>query len=285
VALHLPAGAFKQDTQSSEEKSDVLMQMKEGTTLLKYGKYGSGGYRTFRLSKDHKYLVWFSQKKNTASTRVPINEIMEIKIGKESDVVRKTKEEEIHETSFTVVYGKDRKQLNVTAKSPKEAYVWAQGLKILSDAAKRGTNISDLKSLEVEKSDESKHGRTTSVVISMNHVKSQSVVNMFQKNADTNTVTTLAKRHMQLKGQLQKCVEFVMTKKNYKIIKSKGEFPTLKAKLEQTDTRLRHVKGILDSEDPTKDLSECKAELFAISADLDALRQMLTAIIRQQKEL
>jgi len=128
---------------------------------------------------------------------------MEIKIGKESDVVRKTKEEEIHETSFTVIYGKDGKQLNVTAKSPKEAFVWAQGLKILSDAAKRGANISDLKSLDVDKEkNDAKHGRTDSVVISMNHVRSQSVVNMFQKNTDSNTVVALAKRHVQLKTQL-----------------------------------------------------------------------------------
>jgi len=76
-----------------------------------------------------------------------------------------------------------------------------------------------------------------------------------------------------------------MTKKNYKVIKSKGEFQNLKVKLEKIDTRLRHVKGILDSENPNKDLSECKAELFSISADLDALRQMLTALIRQQKVL
>ncbi|ETO03811.1 inactive phospholipase C-like protein 2, partial [Reticulomyxa filosa] len=102
---------------------------------LKYGRYGSG-YRTFRLSDDHQYLIWFSSKKDSENARVPIKEIVEIKIGKESDVVKKSKDEEIHETSFTVVYGKDLKQLNVTAKSPKEAYVWAQGLKILSDAAK-----------------------------------------------------------------------------------------------------------------------------------------------------
>jgi hypothetical protein len=138
---------------------------------------------------------------------------MEIKIGKESDVVRKTKEEEIHETSFTVVYGKDSKQLNVTAKSPKEAYVWAQGLKILSDAAKRGTNISDLKSLSVKKDESAKHERSNSVVISMDHVRSQSVLNMFQKNNDASTKEPLIKRLVQLKAQLQRCVEFVMVKK------------------------------------------------------------------------
>ncbi|ETO00745.1 Ran GTPase binding protein, partial [Reticulomyxa filosa] len=183
---------------------------------LKYGRYGSG-YRTFRLSDDHKYLIWFSQKKDKENTRIPIKDIVEIKIGKESDVVRRSKAEDIHETSFTVVYGKDAKQLNVTAKSPKEAFVWAQGLKILSDAAKRGTNVSDLTTLSVEQNDGSK-GRTNSVVISMEHVRNQSVMNMFQKN-ETATLQNLVKRHAQLKINMQRCVDFVMTKKNYKIIK------------------------------------------------------------------
>jgi hypothetical protein len=89
VALTLPDNAFSKDknktdqtttsdkASSQDEKAedystgDVLTQMKEGTTLLKYGKYGSGGYRTFRLSKDHKYLVWFSQKKKCSKYSNP----------------------------------------------------------------------------------------------------------------------------------------------------------------------------------------------------------------------
>jgi len=231
--------------------------------------------------------IWFGfhKKKDEADTRIPIKEIVEIKIGKESDVVRRIKEEEIHETSFTVIYGKDAKQLNVTAKSPKEAYVWAQGLKILADAAKRGTNISNLTSLDVRKDEPPKHDRANSVVISMSHVKSQSVMNMFHKNNGAGTKETLVKRHAQLKIQLQRCVDFVMNKKNYKIIKAKDEFQNVKTKLEQIDTHLRHVKNIFDREDITNDLSGCKAALFSVAADLDALKQMLIVLVRQQKEL
>jgi len=45
------------------------------------------------------------------------------------------------------------------------------------------------------------------------------------------------------------------------------------------------VKDLLCSENNEKDLSRCKAELFSIAADLDAFKQMLTALVRQQKEL
>jgi len=200
-------------------------------------------------------------------------------------VVRRSKDEEVHDTSFTIIYGKDSKQLNVTAKSPKEAYVWAQGLKILSDAAKKGTNVSDLTSLNVEKEKDDKHKRTNSVVISMDHVRSQSVISMFQKTDDTATTQALVKRHNKLKENMQKCVDFVMDKKHYKIIKSKGEFQTVKKKLEEIDTRLRNIKGLLDSGDQTVDVSDCKAQLYSVAADLDALKQMLTALVRQQQEL
>ncbi|ETO19469.1 hypothetical protein RFI_17761, partial [Reticulomyxa filosa] len=220
---------------TSKDNDDVLSQMKEGTTLvrfifvfifflsvlfvemplqlickynLKYGKFGSGGYRTFRLSKDHKYLVWFSQKKDEANTKIPINAIVEIRIGKESDVVRRVKDRDIYETSFTVIYGDERNQLNVTAKSPQEAYVWAHGLKILSDAAKRGANISTFKSLDIQNDGPSTHERANSVLISMDHIKHPAGINVFNKNNDTATLETLAKRHTQLKSQLQKCVDF-----------------------------------------------------------------------------
>jgi len=76
-----------------------------------------------------------------------------------------------------------------------------------------------------------------------------------------------------------------LNKKNYRAIKSKGEFSNVKQKLEKIDTCLRNVKDLLCNENNEKDLSRCKAELFSIAADLDAFKQMLTALVRQQKEL
>lgn len=136
--LNIPDNGAGGDDDTKEE-SNVLSTLKEGTTLMKYGRYGKPKYRMFQLSKDHKYLVWFSPKKDAKNTRVPIAQILQILIGEDSAASKKTKNKEIQETSFTVVYGKSQKsakKLTVTAKNEKEAYVWAQGLKILSDAAK-----------------------------------------------------------------------------------------------------------------------------------------------------
>ena len=121
---------------------------------LKYGKYGKPKYKMFHLTPDHKYLVWFSPKKSTDETRIKIKEIRKIDIGSESKVVEKTKKTDLHETSFTIYYGKEPnekfwKSLTVTAKNEKEAFVWAQGLKILSDSAKQGKHLRTLSKAQI----------------------------------------------------------------------------------------------------------------------------------------
>eukprot|EP00486_Rosalina_sp_Unknown_P000938 CAMPEP_0201568432 /NCGR_PEP_ID=MMETSP0190_2-20130828/9505_1 /ASSEMBLY_ACC=CAM_ASM_000263 /TAXON_ID=37353 /ORGANISM="Rosalina sp." /LENGTH=600 /DNA_ID=CAMNT_0047989545 /DNA_START=112 /DNA_END=1911 /DNA_ORIENTATION=+ len=89
-----------------DDDEDVIEKLEEGTTLLKYGKYGKPKYKMFHLTPDHKYLVWFSQKKSSEETRIRIKEIRKIAIGSESKVVEKTKKTDLHETSFTIYYGK-----------------------------------------------------------------------------------------------------------------------------------------------------------------------------------
>ena len=265
----------------------------------------------FHLTPDHKYLVWFSQKKSSEETRIKIKEIRKIAIGSDSKVVEKTKKKDLHETSFTIFYGKgntekEQKQLTVTAKNEKEAFVWAQGLKILSDAAKKGQHLRTLSknsissnnllnenSLSVSskngsklKVNKPKHHKTNSVIISMNNLQRQSVFNVFGKSSES-SVNSLLKQHNRLKQQLQKCVDFVMTKANYRAIANAGQFDKVKAKLEDLDNRLREVKNSLTTnvDNANKELSSVKAELFSCNADLDALKQKLTAIVRRPKQL
>merc|ERR1711970_1074388 len=95
-----------QDIDDDKDDEDVIESLEQGTTLLKYGKYGKPKYKMFHLTPDHKYLVWFSQKKSAEQTRIRIKEIRKIAIGSESKVVEKTKKQELQETSFTIFYGK-----------------------------------------------------------------------------------------------------------------------------------------------------------------------------------
>merc|ERR1712083_777831 len=236
-----------------KEDEDVIESMEQGTTLLKYGKYGKPKYKMFHLSQDHKYLVWFSQKKSSEETRIRIKDIKKISIGSESKVVQKTKKKDLHETSFTIFYGKPTdsekmwKHLTVTAKNEKEAFVWAQGLKILSDASKQGKHLRTLSknTLLPENNNEvqdsaaptrGRHKKEDSVIISIDQLQRGSMANIFGKSGAS--TTSLLKQHAKHKQQLQKCVDFVMTKANYRSIASAGQFEKVKATLEDLDARL-----------------------------------------------
>jgi len=286
-----------------KDDEDVIESLEQGATLLKYGKYGKPKFKMFHLTPDHKYLVWFSQKKSSEETRIRIKEIRKIAIGSESKVVEKTKKKDVQETSFTIFYGKANnekhwKSLTVTAKNPKEAFVWAQGLKILSDASKQGKHIRTLSknvlpaNASATASDPSdplgrrKHfAKTESVIISMDQLQSKSVMNLFSKSSAA-TATSLLKQHAKHKQQLQKCVDFVMTKANYRAIAAAGQFDKVKLKLEDLDNRLRDTKTKLTTNDDlASDLSAVKAELYSCAADLDALKQKLTAIVRRPQKL
>lgn len=255
----------------------------------------------FQLSADHKYLVWYSQKKSAEETRIRIKDIKKISIGSESKVVQKTKKKDLHETSFTIFYGKPDstkkmwKHLTVTAKNDKEAFVWAQGLKILSDASKNGEHLRTLSTSQMgpspQKNDndanDSKkgHQREESVIISIDKLQKQSVLNLFSKSSQS-TASSLMKQHNKHKTQLQKCVDFVMTKTNYRAIANAGQFDKIKSKLENLDGRLRDVKARLTKSDvESSDLSAVKADLYSCAADLDALKQKLTAIVRRPQKL
>eukprot|EP00484_Ammonia_sp_Unknown_P020755 CAMPEP_0197024632 /NCGR_PEP_ID=MMETSP1384-20130603/5142_1 /TAXON_ID=29189 /ORGANISM="Ammonia sp." /LENGTH=746 /DNA_ID=CAMNT_0042453047 /DNA_START=51 /DNA_END=2291 /DNA_ORIENTATION=- len=291
--------------ESKDDEEDVIESMEQGTTLLKYGKYGKPKYKSFNLTPDHKYLVWFSPKKSSDETRIKIKEIRKIAIGSESKVVEKTKQKDLHETSFTIYYGKttndkEWKSLTVTAKNEKEAFVWAQGLKILSDAAKKGRHLRSLSTAQIpanlpDNENESgspppKHGghhqKQESVILSIDKLQNQSVLNLFSKSSSA-TTTSLLKQHAKHKQQLQKCVDFVMTKANYRAIANAGQFEKVKLKLEDLDNRLRDVKQQLTTNDDLEQsvLSQVKADLFACAADLDALKQKLTAIVRRPQKL
>merc|ERR1712129_415280 len=288
------------DNKQEDEDEDAIKSMENGTTLLKYGKYGKPKYKMFHLSSDHKYLVWFSQKKSSEETRIRIKNIKKISIGSDSKVVQKTKKKDLHETSFTIFYGKANeaekmwKHLTVTAKNEKEAFVWAQGLKILADASKKGQHVRTLSKAQMVNESQSAspnnskpgHRKQESVIISIDKLKSQSVLNLFSKSSQS-SASSLLKQHNKHKAALQKCVDFVMTKTNYRAIANAGQFDKIKTKLEDLDLKLRAVKvKLTESGDiAPSELSAAKADLFSCSADLDALKQKLTAIVRRPQKL
>merc|ERR1712048_890828 len=176
------------------------------------------------------------------------------------------------------------------------------GLKILADASKKGQHVRTLSKAQMgashshsaseslsaspQNSQQPGHRKQESVIISIDQLQKQSVLNLLSKSSQS-TASSLMKQHNKHKTQLQKCVDFVMTKTNYRAIANAGQFDKIKTKLENLDNRLRDVKAKLTETDDVQssELSAVKAELFSCAADLDALKQKLTAIVRRPQKL
>merc|ERR1719356_1355063 len=108
-----------------------------------------------------------------------------------------------------------------------------------------------------------RHKKENSVIISIDQLQRSSMANIFGKSGAS--TTSLLKQHTKHKQQLQKCVDFVMTKANYRAIAAAGQFEKVKATLEDLDARLRDVKLRLTSADADEDKVKSK-----VKADLDA---------------
>eukprot|EP01083_Nonionella_stella_P017876 50057_1 len=102
----------------------------------------------------------------------------------------------------------------------------------------------------------------------------------------TATAASLLKQQAKHKAELQKCVDFVMTKSNYKAIAKAGQFDKVREKLEDLDVRFKAIKSKLTSNDdvPNSDLSSIEEELVSCAAELDALKQKVTAIVTRPPE-
>ena len=93
----------------------------------------------------------------------------------------------------------------------------------------------------------------------------------------------LLKEYRKAKEKLPKCVDFVMTKSNYRKIKGVEQFDIIKHKLETIDNKLTEIKMNLTegSMDRTVAcLNNQRWKLLNTFAELDALVQKLSAIVR-----
>ena len=195
-----------------------------------------------------------------------------IDIGSDSEIVGKTKRTDLYRTSFTIWYGRDLeslKSLTVTANSVNEAFVWAKGLELLSNALKQGRNLVSL-------------GRTQLPTDAKNVRVSHKRANLLNKSSSI-TAASLLKQYTKCKKMLQKCVDFVMIKSNYRTIANAGQFEKVKLILEELDDRLVDIQyrlWLISTEKISNyHLSLSNHQLSLCNADLDALKEKLLAII------
>ena len=142
-------------------------------------------------------------------------------------------------------------------------------------AAKIGKNLSALNGKDI-----SKEIRKPGLFVE--RLKTASVFAGLNNSKKTVSAQQLIKSHERTKTKLNKCVEFVTSRRNWKAITAAGQFENLKNTLNTLDKRLRAIHKSVTIVDKSE-YNALKAELFSVNADIDALKGKLTAIKNDQR--
>jgi hypothetical protein len=138
---------------------NALRVLKRGTCLFKVGSNsGTGHFRRFVLSSDNSQIIWFSAKKSQSactsklsrlffnfskvfSKSVPIGSITEIIYGQNTETFERLGLPQLSDTSFTIVYARGTKSVNVIAKSERIFSIWTKSLEHLSVLAQSRSKV------------------------------------------------------------------------------------------------------------------------------------------------
>ncbi|TKY53724.1 E3 ubiquitin-protein ligase HERC1 [Spatholobus suberectus] len=120
----------------------ALIALKKGTQLVKYSRKGKPKLCSFRLSSDETKLIWISHGKQK---NLKLSSVSHIIPGQRTAVFRRYLRPEKDYLSFSLIYKKGERSLDLICKDQAEVEVWFSCLKAListGERIKRG--ISDL---------------------------------------------------------------------------------------------------------------------------------------------
>ena len=121
---------------SNREDVDALQFMKDGSSMLKYGRYGFPHFRQFELSQDGHHLLWFSSGKKLGQSRIDLRNVTKLQKGQLTPIFKKHLQPRLASCSFSIFYrelsGKE-KTLDVITKNRSAFQIWTKGLERLID--------------------------------------------------------------------------------------------------------------------------------------------------------
>jgi len=113
-----------------------VAKLQTPTELLKFGRGGKPGFRTFRLSPDLTSLTWSSKSKTSDQTKVDIKNIKEIRFGQRTEKFKKNNRPDLESLSFSLIYDEGNNvtdTLDLVCKDEREFQTWTRTLQALMD--------------------------------------------------------------------------------------------------------------------------------------------------------
>jgi len=295
-SLAIPAGRMRAAS-SPVYSTDALVELHKGCALMKYGRRGSPKFRIFQLSKDNKYVMWFSDKKDPEQTRIPLEEMIRIEKNQLHD---SRSDDELRQTSFSIVYNEENEQkLRLTAKNATEAYLWTEGLKKLIERKDNNEPLNAIKHLILNKQPGLDLHRRQSLANLMEKRTGAAGANMRDKS-----VKKIRRELKAIRKNYEKCNATTVSKKFDKVFESPeilgvdgGVIKTLDQHNKELEKKnildvLENIRGRLDSLDQQVEqldgmhedmfdgsLQSIKADAWNCSVDLVALQSKIKVLI------
>ncbi|CAN6341219.1 unnamed protein product [Urochloa humidicola] len=134
---------------------NALITLKKGSKLIKYSRKGKPKIREFRLSSDETTLVWYSHSKEK---HLVLSSVSRIIPGQRTAVFRRFLHPEKDYLSFSLIYKKGQRSLDLVCKDQAEVEVWFSTLEALitSTSGRQSCSI-DGPSDRISVSDEVSH--------------------------------------------------------------------------------------------------------------------------------
>ncbi|XP_061364263.1 PH, RCC1 and FYVE domains-containing protein 1-like isoform X2 [Gastrolobium bilobum] len=117
----------------------ALIALKKGTQLVKYSRKGKPKFCSFRLSQDETKLIWISHGREKSLNLSTVSRIIP---GQRTAVFRRYLRPEKDYLSFSLIYKKGERSLDLICKDKAEVEVWFSGLKELISTGLRSRSRS-----------------------------------------------------------------------------------------------------------------------------------------------
>ncbi|KAG4941618.1 hypothetical protein JHK87_045489 [Glycine soja] len=121
-------------------EQQVLIALKKGAQLLKYGRKGKPKFCPFRLSHDESSLIWIT---SSGERNLKLSSVSRIIPGQRTAVFQRYLRPEKDYLSFSLIYSNGKRSLDLICRDKVEAEVWIAGLKALIASGQGGRSKID----------------------------------------------------------------------------------------------------------------------------------------------
>ena len=248
---------------------NAIEWMKKGSSMLKYGRFGYPHFRHFELSQDSHHLIWYSSSKKLGKSRIDLKEVECLQKGQLTASFKKHLQPRLASCSFSLIYGNNKKTLDVIAKNKSSYLIWTEGL---------------LKIIEYNKSVKE---RVYGNQLQQNMIQfPDQVLVKIVKRDEKNIEKKLALQPEPPKKIVEKELEFA-TKRFIKLsnicndsrYSNINEMEQVKKRLVELEQDVEKVKNLFH----TKSLNIASHEIWRTSVELKALENKIQAICKSYK--